>query len=194
MKGQAELFTNSRYITVFKAALVAMITVLLVFSPLALALPDTVTLTVDRSGTPYTFQLERASVRTADCTVYTWDATSGYQVVSPLPEVRTYRGTVDEDSNTLILAWIKTDGTLFYSGFNPEWGKGWYWEGTSYDVSSQLVTPIEPVIPPQTTGTGATFSRTVVAGVEAPHTYFPPSITRNMGMWMMHKATLSIIR
>ena len=144
------------------------------FSSLAMALPDTVTFTVDRSGTLYTFQLERASVRAADCVIYTWDSINGYQVLDPQPEVRTYRGTVDEEANTLIVGWIDTSGNLRYSGFNPEWAKGWYWSGT-VDVSSQLTDPITPIITPQTTGTGETFSRTVAAGVEAPHTYIPPT-------------------
>ena len=125
---------------------------LMAASSVVFALPDTVTLTVDRSGTPYTFQLARASVRAADCVIYTWDSSNGYQVLDPQPEVRTYVGTVDEEANTLIVGWIDTSGVLRYSGFNPEWGKGWYW-GSSYDVSSQLVSPITPTITRHPTNT-----------------------------------------
>lgn len=106
----------------------------------ALALPDTLNLTVTVNGQTRHLNLERRSVRAADYTFYTWTTAGGYVAMAPasLPEVRTYRGTVTEEPNTLVCAVVRPNGRLYANAFI---GKGHWWQLSNVDVSSQLGLP-----------------------------------------------------
>ncbi|NWK54946.1 cadherin domain-containing protein [Verrucomicrobiaceae bacterium N1E253] len=112
----------------------------------ATPLPDDLKLVIDvqDSGTSTTYQqtlhLHKRSVRAPGFVLYTWDATNGY-VAQPTPEVRTFKGTIGENSNALVFASINADNQLKASCIDMEWGHGRRWSVSGLDVSAQLGSP-----------------------------------------------------
>ncbi len=154
--------------------------ILITHSVASATLPDTLTVTVDKGGKPVTLRLERATnLRTTETKYYTWDTANGYLEVAA-PECRVFHGTVDEESNTLVMAMIYPEtstyrpGVMVVHGFNAEAFKGGrYWSG-SYDVTSQLSgNPGGSAYPVVGAGTGG-ISRLTGPTVEPPHRYIPP--------------------
>jgi hypothetical protein len=125
------------------AAVVCLLLTTLCPRPL-LALPDTLNLTVTVNSQTRHLALTRRSVRAADYTMYTWTTAGGYVAAAAedLPEVRTYRGTVAEEPNTLVCAVVRPNGRLYVNAFI---GKGHWWQLSNVDVSSQLGLPGLPV-------------------------------------------------
>ena len=61
----------------------------------------------------WTLQLYRRTCRTSDFKLYTWDKATGYTAQPSLPPVSTYRGTVKEIPNALVIAGLAPDGELY---------------------------------------------------------------------------------
>ncbi|WP_346187454.1 cadherin domain-containing protein [Rubritalea halochordaticola] len=107
----------------------------------ATPLPDSLKLTVTVNGVQKTLNLHRRSIRGANFAVRVWDQTSGYSTLPTVPEVRTYRGTVEEDPNTLVCASINNSDVISAQFFDLSKGKGrsaWINE----QVSAQLIAPV----------------------------------------------------
>lgn len=99
-------------------------------------LPDSIQIVVSVSQETQTLQLYKANARGKDFKVYTYD-NGNYTLVTPTPEVRTYRGTVAENPNAIVFASIDLGGTLRAKCIDMEAGHGFYWSITK-NVSNQI--------------------------------------------------------
>lgn len=102
------------------------------------SLPASVTLNVTVNGQPRTLNLYQRPVRATNFLLLTWTSANGYRTNATPPPVRTYRGTVTEEPNTLVCAVIKPGGLLSAAAFDYEGGKSYQWTLSSVDVSGQL--------------------------------------------------------
>jgi len=106
--------------------------------PAAAQLPDNLVLTnITIQGQPRTLSLYKRSVRATNFFYLTWSAGAGYQTNTP-PQVRTYRGTLPDNTNTIICAIVKPGGLLQADGFDYEQGKSYTWQINNVNVASQL--------------------------------------------------------
>lgn len=154
MHFQYSTVTGSGSLQVIRRLAFACFLVGLCLAPKAVALPDDVKFTITASitgvSTTQTLNLHKRSARTSDFTLLTWDAANGYVVVSPTPEVRTYRGTVSENPNALVIASINASNVMSVSCFDRVANHNTLWTAT-VNVSSQLVSPAVPApMPAQT--------------------------------------------
>lgn len=109
----------------------------------AAPLPQDLKLTVSADGQTQTLNLHKRTARTGDFILYTWDAANGYQI-QPTPEVRTFRGTVTENPNALVIAFIDTNGKLTAHCFDREYAQNQRWKLSAVDVTAQLGNPATP--------------------------------------------------
>lgn len=113
------------------------------FSASAAPLPSDLKLVVNVSGEgTQTLHLHKRTARTSDFVLYLWDSVSGY-VAQPTPEVRTFRGTVGENPNAIVIASIDGGNRLKAYCIDMEWGHNRRWN-IDVDVSSQLASPQPP--------------------------------------------------
>jgi len=110
----------------------------------------TVTATINGVPTTQTLNLHKRTARTSDCKVLTWDSVNGYVQVTPTPEVRTYRGTVSENPNALVIAGLNSVGYLNIHCFDGVFSQNELWYA-NVNVTSQLGSPATPApMPAQT--------------------------------------------
>lgn len=115
------------------------------FCPFAQAatLPNDLKLVVTVSGVgQQTLHLHKRTARTNDFVLYLWSSANGY-AAQPTPEVRTYRGTVGENPNAIVIASIDGSNKLKAYCNDMEWGHNRRWN-IDVDVSSQLSNPQTP--------------------------------------------------
>lgn len=103
-------------------------------------LPSSLSVTVLVDGKSKTLHLHKRTVRTPDYSVKTWDKSNGYTEISPIPEARTFTGTVAENPNAMVYAAINQDNIIIARCIDQEWGHGYRWAITQ-NISSQLGTP-----------------------------------------------------
>lgn len=120
--------------------MVAVWAVFLLCVPMVLAQtpPAAVTLNVTVNGQPRTLNLYQRPVRATNFLLLTWTSANGYQTNATPPPVRTYRGTVAQEPNTLVCAVLKPGGLLSAAAFDYEKGKTYHWTLSNVDVSGQL--------------------------------------------------------
>jgi hypothetical protein len=118
----------------------------------AAPLPDDLRLVVATPDGTQTLHLHKRTARAAACAVYRWSSASGYARVSP--EVRTFRGTVEENGNAIVIASIGADQKLKATCIDMEWGHNARWQVSGLDVSGQLSPPDTQAsaMPAQTVG------------------------------------------
>ncbi len=107
----------------------------------AASLPNNVKLAITVNSQTKTLHLHKSDIRTKNYAVQLWSKSGGFTTVNPLPEVRTFRGTVEENSNAIIIASINEQNKLKVACIDMEWGHGVRWYA-NVDVSSQLTTPV----------------------------------------------------
>ncbi|MFD0893653.1 putative Ig domain-containing protein, partial [Luteolibacter ambystomatis] len=105
----------------------------------AAPLPNDLKLTITADGGTQTLNLHKRTARTADAVIYKWSSAGGYEVITP--EARTYRGTVTENPNAIVLASIDGNNKLRVRCIDMAWGHNFRWQVDGMDVSSQLATP-----------------------------------------------------
>ncbi|YCM46919.1 LamG-like jellyroll fold domain-containing protein (plasmid) [Verrucomicrobiaceae bacterium 227] len=111
-------------------------------------LPDDLTLSVQVDGNTRTLNLSKYSQRAANFVYYTWSAptadaeNTGVYVedTANAPQVRTFRGTVAEEPNTLLMASIRPGNKLYVSAFDHLRGRGHIWTLDNVDITAQLAT------------------------------------------------------
>ncbi|MCW1923903.1 tandem-95 repeat protein [Luteolibacter arcticus] len=116
----------------------------------AAPMPDDVKLVVTVEGQAQTLHLHRRSVRSSDFKLLTWDSANGYVEMTTDPEVRSFRGTIEGNSNAIVLAGIDSHNNLYAYCYDLEYSQNLRWT-VSVDVSSQLVTPLSPATMPSQT-------------------------------------------
>ncbi|MFT5495913.1 MAG: hypothetical protein ACI9TH_001310 [Kiritimatiellia bacterium] len=107
-------------------------------SALAQLLPDNLTLNVVVDGNARTLNLYKRSPRPdTGFEMRFWTTAGGYALATTneIPEVRTYRGTVTEEPNTIVIVGVQLDGRADVTAFQ---GKNYWFELSNYDVSAQL--------------------------------------------------------
>ena len=132
---------NSTYRAIL-LLLMAIVTFSVFCQPVQAVLPDDLKLVVIADGQTQTLHLHKRTPRTDDFVLYIWDSTNGY-VAQPTPEVRTFRGTVGENPNALVIASIDGNNRLKAYCNDMEWGHNRRWN-IDVDVSSQLTAPQTP--------------------------------------------------
>ena len=103
------------------------------------ALPNDLKLVIPTSEGTQTLNLHKRTARSAACVIYQWSSAGGYVPITP--EVRTYRGTITENPNAIVIASIDGDNKLNARCIDMEWGHNVRWEVVSLDVASQLTVP-----------------------------------------------------
>lgn len=100
------------------------------------ALPQSLSLTVNINDEDLFIELEKHSVRSPNFQLITFDIRrfQQYQTVSPMPEVRTYRGYVRNNPYQTVTGVIDAAGTIHLSGWGGD-SRQW---GENVDVSSQI--------------------------------------------------------
>ena len=118
----------------------------------AAPLPDELRLVIATPDGTQTLHLHKRTARAAACAIYRWSSVGGYAPVSP--EVRTFRGTVEENGNAMVIASIGADQKLKAYCLDMEWGHNARWQVSGLDVSSQLALPDTQAaaMPAQTVG------------------------------------------
>ncbi|MCW1923891.1 Ig-like domain-containing protein [Luteolibacter arcticus] len=135
-------------ISIIRRVRLAYIPALSLFTANAATLPDDVLLKVTVSGTTKTLNLHKRTTRAKDFKLFVWDATNGYKE-TPSPEVRTFRGTVTEDPNALVVATIDSKNIVRAYCFDMEQTPNTLWYAKD-EVASQLADPRTPSpMPPQ---------------------------------------------
>lgn len=111
------------------------------FSAAAATLPNSLKVQVTAAGQVQTLNLHKRTARSANCKFLTWDSQNGYQE-APLPEVRTFRGTVSENPNALVIAAIDENNRITAAMIDRVYSHNIRWAVSNVDVSSQLSTPV----------------------------------------------------
>lgn len=120
---------------------------ILVTTDYSSALPSDLKLTITAEGQTQTLHLHKRTARTSDFQLLTWDSTNGYVVANPTPEVRTYRGTIAENPNAIVLASIDANNMLRALCIDRVHNHNMRWR-VETNVSSQLTSPATPVAMP----------------------------------------------
>ena len=100
------------------------------------ALPQSLSLTVNIEGEDLMIELEKHSVRSPNYQLLTFDERrlQQYQTVSPMPEVRTYRGHISNNDFRVVTGVVDKNGTLYLSA----WGGDRHHWGRNIDISAQI--------------------------------------------------------
>lgn len=105
-------------------------------------LPENIKINLTVDNETKTLHLYKADARSDDFKVIRYDS-NGYSEISPIPEIRTYRGTISENPNAIVYASIDDNGIIRAKCFDHQKGHGYLWTKTS-DVSNQIVAPQNP--------------------------------------------------
>ncbi len=87
-----------------------------------------------------TLNLYKQSIRGNNFGIHLWNS-NGYSEMEELPEIRTYIGTVEEEPNSIVVAYISTDGKITAMAFNQTKGHSYYWKKNNIDISDQIENP-----------------------------------------------------
>lgn len=91
-------------------------------------LPESIELTVNINDVDHHLVFEKHSVRSPNFQLLTFDdrRLQQYEAIAPMPEVRTYRGTVSNNEFLTVTGVVDSKGTLYISawgGDSHQWGK-----------------------------------------------------------------------
>lgn len=100
------------------------------------ALPQTLSLNVNINDKELFIELEKHSMRSPNYQLLTFDERrfQQYQAVSPMPEVRTYRGYVRNDAFRTVTGVVDANGKLYVSA----WGGDRHHWNKDIDISAQI--------------------------------------------------------
>lgn len=101
-------------------------------------LPQTLSLTVNIDNEDVFLELAKHSVRSPNFQLLTFDARrfQQFQAISPMPEIRTYRGYVSNNPYQVVTGVVDEAGTIYLSGWG---GDSQQWSST-LDISDQINT------------------------------------------------------
>lgn len=90
------------------------------------SLPETLSLQVDVNGVIKNVELSKHSVRSPNFALITYDdrRQQQFEAVSPMPEVRTYRGHITNDPYVVVTGVVNAEGTLYLTGWENQ-GQSW---------------------------------------------------------------------
>ncbi|MBL4882842.1 MAG: cadherin-like domain-containing protein [Oleispira sp.] len=100
------------------------------------ALPQTLSLIVNIDDKDLFLELEKHSVRSPNFQLLTFDVRrfQQFQTISPMPEVRTYRGYISNDPYQTVTGVVDSAGTIYLSG----WGGDRRQWGRNIDISAKI--------------------------------------------------------
>ena len=111
-----DTFSSLRLLTLFLALMLSQDKTLLMAAEIDPVNPPEnmeVAVAGRKAGETWTLQLYRRTCRTSDFKLLLWDKTAGYTEQTALPPVCTYRGTIKEIPNALVIAGLAPDGELY---------------------------------------------------------------------------------